>query len=408
MAAPPAEPRAAAQGNNAPADDGSATRATRELSDAAPAEDVAEPSPASRDHVPAIHEHLEQGGPFRVRSLPLTALALIAVGVTLHYGRWVFLPIALAIFLQLLLAPIVSALTLRGRVPRPLAACALLLTLGLGLAYGFVRLAEPAEEWARQMPGAIEDLEDRFREVKRRVDEITRATESVEDAMDGSTERSPVVEMKQPSLAEELLSGARTTAVGGLVCLALLFFLLSSESGTLRKLVRVLPDLTQKKLAVETTREIQRQISTYLLTITLINLVLGILVGSWLALLGVPSPALWGAMAAILNYVPYLGSTAGVLVVAVVSIGQADTISAGLLAPAGYALLTMLEGMVITPLLLGRNLILSPVAILVWLGLWGWIWGVPGAVLAVPMLVAITILCDSVPPYDVIAEFLKR
>lgn len=365
--------------------------------------------PAPPAPEPPADEAAGAGGASAVwmRSLPLTILALIAVGVLLHHGRWVFLPIALAVFLQLLLAPIVGALTFGGRVPRPLAAALLLGALGLALGFGAVRLAAPAAEWTRELPGAVEDLEDRFREVKRRMNELARATESVEEAMDGE-QRSAVVEVRQASLADQLLSGARTTAVGAIVCLALLFFLLSSEAGTLRKIVRVLPDLAQKKLAVETTREIQRQISRYLLTITAINAALGLAVGAWLALLGVPNPALWGAMAAVLNYVPYLGSTAGVLVVAVVSIGQAETISGGLAAPLGYAVLTMLEGMLVTPLLLGRNLILSPVAILVWLGLWGWIWGVPGAVLAVPMLVAITILCDSIPPYGIIAEFLKR
>ncbi|HEY3176930.1 MAG TPA: AI-2E family transporter [Candidatus Polarisedimenticolia bacterium] len=154
-------------------------------------------------------------------------------------------------------------------------------------------------------------------------------------------------------------------------------------------------------------RRIQNQISAYLLTITSINAVLGLVVGLIMYATGMPNPVLWGVMAGVLTFVPYLGAASGVGVVAIVAVVSFDSLSRAILPPFLYAIAAVLEGMIITPMVLGHRLTLSPVAILVWLVLLNWLWGIPGAVIAVPILVMVKILCDNVPSLQSIGKLLE-
>jgi predicted PurR-regulated permease PerM len=186
----------------------------------------------------------------------------------------------------------------------------------------------------------------------------------------------------------------------------LLYFLLASGDLFLRKLVRVLPHPEDKKRAVEIARRLRQDISIYLRTITLINIGLGVAEGTAMHLLGMPNPMLWGVMATVFNFVPYLGAMAGIVVIAAVATLSFETPAQYILPPIVYFLLTALEGYFITPVIVGRRLTLNPVVILMGLFLWGWIWGIPGAVLAVPMLASFKIVCDHIPPLTPVGEFL--
>jgi len=176
----------------------------------------------------------------------------------------------------------------------------------------------------------------------------------------------------------------------------------------LLKLVKVLPTLEDKKRAVEICREVERNISVYLWTITLVNSGLGLALAIAMHFLGMPNPALWGAMAALFNYVPYLGAATGII-----SLGLASALTFNdpmkiFLPPATYFLLSVVEGNFIMPLALGRSLALNPVIIFIWLIFWGWVWGVPGAVLAVPLLAILKIICDHLQPLSALGEFLGK
>jgi predicted PurR-regulated permease PerM len=194
--------------------------------------------------------------------------------------------------------------------------------------------------------------------------------------------------------------------VGAGETLVLLYLLLASGDTFLQKLVHVMPTLSDKKRAVEISHEIQQNISNYLFSVSLINIGLGIVVSGGLYFMGVPSALMWGMLVAVLNFVPYFGPVAGVALLAAVGLLTFDTLWKVLLPPAWYLLLHLLEANLVTPVALGRRFTLNPVVIFVSLIFWTWLWGVPGALLSVPILVAIKIICDRVPAMSHVSELL--
>jgi predicted PurR-regulated permease PerM len=159
---------------------------------------------------------------------------------------------------------------------------------------------------------------------------------------------------------------------------------------------------------VEISREIQQYISNYLFSVSLINIGLGLIASVGFHLMGVPNAAMWGVLVAVLNFVPYFGPVAGVMVLGTVGLLSFDMLWQGLLPPAWYLLLHLLEANLITPILLGRRFTLNPVGIFVSLIFWTWLWGVPGALLSVPILVSIKVVCDRVPAMSPVSELLSR
>jgi predicted PurR-regulated permease PerM len=190
--------------------------------------------------------------------------------------------------------------------------------------------------------------------------------------------------------------------------LVLLYLLLASGDLFLQKLVHVMPTLRDKKRAVEISHEIQQNISNYLFSISLINIGLGVAVSVGLYFMGVPNAAMWGMLVAILNFVPYFGPAVGVILLAAVGLLTFDTLWQGLLPAAWYLLLHLLETNLITPVLLGRRFTLNPVVVFVSLIFWTWLWGVPGALLSVPILVSVKVVCDRFPTLSTVSELLMR
>ena len=169
-----------------------------------------------------------------------------------------------------------------------------------------------------------------------------------------------------------------------------------------------MPTLSDKKRAVEISHEIQQNISNYLFSVSLINLGLGVLVSGGLYLMGVPNPIMWGMLAAVLNFVPYFGPVAGVILLATIGLLTFDALWLGLLPAAWYLVLHLLEANLFTPVVLGRRLTLNPVIVFVSLIFWTWLWGVPGALLSVPILVTIKIICDRVPSLSAVSELVAN
>lgn len=190
------------------------------------------------------------------------------------------------------------------------------------------------------------------------------------------------------------------------VTLVLLYFLLASGDTYLNKIVEMVPTFRGKRDAVEVARAIEWGVSSYLFTITIINACLGVVEGFAMWLLGVPNPALWGFMAAILNYIPFLGPLIGTVVVGLVALAEFDTIGAASVVPLVYLGITTIEGNFITPAIFGRSMSLNPVMVIVSLTFWGWIWGIGGALLAVPFLAAAKIACDRLERLAPVGRFL--
>jgi predicted PurR-regulated permease PerM len=347
------------------------------------------------------------GAPPRAAIVSLVGLFIIALFAVLYVARAFVVPIVLAMQLALVLCPAVRAFR-RLRLPGPAGAALVLLGLLTVVGAGFYLLAGPTGVWMEKLPESFRIIEYRIRDVRKPVEVVRRAADEMRKiaAIDAADKPAPVVEVKNHDAMNTLVSGTHTLLTGiGLAALALYFFLGWGDL-FLHKLIRALPTLTGKERAVEIARETKRQVSSYLLTITLINALLGAVLGGAVWLLGVPNPALWGAMAFVLNFIPFLGPLTGVVVLGVVALVTLPGLGHALLVPAVYFLLHSVESNIITPLALSRRLTLNPLVMFLWLSLWFWLWGIPGALLAVPMLQTLKIFCDNIPQLARVGQFL--
>jgi predicted PurR-regulated permease PerM len=343
-----------------------------------------------------------------VRSVAITGLFVLAAFYTLYFAKAFFLPIVLAVLLDFLLSPIIRGLK-RARIPEPLGAALVIIGLLGTASFAVYGLVEPAQEWAGKLPGSIREAQDRLRTLRTPVEEVTRTAEKVEQAtkMDAQAE-TPEVVVKGPTLTERLFGTTQTIVASTVEVIILLYFLLAAGDLFLQKLIKVLPQLRDKKKAVAIARETEASISTYLVTVTLMNIALGLSVACVMYLLGMPNPLLWGALAALAEFVPYLGATALFAVLALAGLVTFEQIGQALLVPGAYLAVNVLQSQFIFPWVVGHRLTLNPVAILVGLVFWWWIWGVPGAFLAVPLLATFKIFCDHIEALAPIGEFLGR
>ncbi len=346
-------------------------------------------------------------GPFGIRSFALTGLFILASFYTLYFARAFLLPIILALLLSFLLSPVVRGLK-KLHIPEALgAALAIFSLLGL-LLLGVVELATPAYDWMGQAPQSLRRIESKIRDLKKPVQTVSKATEQVEKIakVSGGQDTAPKVQVTTESLGARVLSKMTELVSSAVVMFILLYFLLASGDLFLRKLIKVTPNLADKKRAVEIARQIETEVSAYLATITLINVVLGLAVWGALALAGVPNPLLWGVLATFANYIPYLGPILMVSVLTMVGLLTFPDVPHALLPPGAFLGLHVLETFLITPMILGRRLTLNPVMIFLGLTFWGWLWGIAGAILAVPIMVALKIFCDHVEALAPVGEFL--
>jgi predicted PurR-regulated permease PerM len=283
-----------------------------------------------------------------------------------------------------------------------------LLVAAIGI--GFLQLGRPALTWINEAPQHMSDLRQRVQKMFPRFARFGKAAAAVDNlgAAEDDQKKTPTVELKTSRIPGTLISQTGMFAAGTGETLVLLYMLLASGDMFLQKLVRVMPTLREKKRAVDISHEIQQNISHYLFSVSLINLGLGIVVSAGLYFMGVPNAAMWGLLVALLNFIPYFGPGAGIILLAVVGLLTFDTIWQAALPPAWYLLSHVLESNLVTPHLLGRRFTLNPVVIFVSLIFWTWLWGVPGALLSVPVLVSIKVICDRVPAMSPVSELLDR
>jgi predicted PurR-regulated permease PerM len=339
-----------------------------------------------------------------VRSLALTVLMLLALLYTLHFAKAVILPIVLAVLLSMLLAPPVRWLNRRLRFPLGLGAGVVLAGLLGATAFSASFVVEPAAAWVRTVPERMPELKYRLTTLQKPWEKVRQATQQVEDITNPDKDRTVKLQEKTPLGMAMSQTPAFLANLG--VMFILLYFMLASGDVFLRKLVRMIPSFEDKRRAVEIAREIEERIARYLCAVTGINLALGVAVGVAAYFIGLENYLLWGALAFVLNYVPYVGPLVGVLATLLVSLFTFESLSHALLLPAVYLLLNILEGNFVTPLVVGRILTLNPVMVFIFLMFWGWIWGVAGALLAVPILATIKIVCDHITPLAPIGEFI--
>ncbi len=337
----------------------------------------------------------------------LWGLFTLALLGALYVARTVVLPIVLAVLVSLLLAPVVRFLE-RLKIPRWLGAALLVAGLVAAVGGGVYSLAGPASDWLSRAPTTLRRAEAKLKRIKEPVEKVSRATEQMERMADVDGQKTQQVEVARRSLSGNLMNLTLSVSGAVAVSLILLYFLLASGDHFVRRVAALLPGAGSRDRTVELAQKLERSISTYLLTITVINTALGMAVGGLLWLLDVPSPMLWGALAGLLNFIPYLGAMIGVAVVSVVALLTFDSVTAILAPPAVYFALTAIEGSFITPTILGRRLRMNPLVVFVAIIFWSWMWGAAGALLAVPLVATAKIICDHVESLRPIGALLER
>jgi predicted PurR-regulated permease PerM len=345
----------------------------------------------------------------RVTQSSVVGMFLLAALYTVWVARPVLLPILLAGLLAATLAPPVGALKRLG-IPRWLGAVVVLVCSVSTIVFGASRIIGPATEWVASLPELVDDAREDLEGVFRSVDAVSEAADQVRQAAQvGNGDAEPqVVAVAEPSFGALALDRTRAFAGQAVIVLALLFFLLSGGDRLLLRLVRVLPTLSARKRGVSIARRLQREVSYYLMAISLINVGVGVVVGIAMWLLGMPNAPVWGVMAAAFNFIPYLGAAAAASVLALVALAHFDTLVAGLAPPLVYLALNSLEAFFISPAFLGQRLRLDPLAILVALLVAGFMWGIPGLLIAVPSLGAIKVISDGLPELQSLSQFLSH
>ncbi|HEV3100129.1 MAG TPA: AI-2E family transporter [Candidatus Udaeobacter sp.] len=343
--------------------------------------------------------------PFDVRSIALTGLFILAVFYTIYFMRSILLPTVLALLLSYLLRPIVRGLA-KLKIPLAVSAAVILIGLLVLVGYGISALAAPTVAWLQKAPAGLAELQHKLRPVKNSVAQVTQATSEIEKLATTNAEIR-TVEVKRHPITETFFTRTPEFIASAVLSLILLYFLIVYDQAFIAKLVKLLPTLSDKKTAVAIAHDIESQVSRYLFTITVINACLGLAVGTAVGLLGLRNPVMWGVMVALLNFVPYLGALTGIICMTIGATLSFDSLGYALIFPAVYLAFGTLEGSFITPWIMGRSLTLNPVIILLSLTFWGWMWGIVGIILAVPILAAFKIFCAHIKPMEPLAEFLS-
>lgn len=333
----------------------------------------------------------------------LNLFLALALMYTVTLTKQLLIPLVLASFIGLALNPIVARASHLG-IPRWLGASVLMIGLIAVIGGGIGMLAQPALGWFHEAPNAIRSFVPKLRSVTQPLEAANRATQS----LTGPARTQPT---QQPTLsitAWDIMATTPKILAGVLTVVLLVFFFLVYGDLMLRRLVEASPGFGYKRHAVSIVRGIQFEVSRYILTATLINFGLGAITAGMLFLYHMPDPLLWGAVAMLANFIPYVGAITTTTVLAVVGLLNFNEVGSALLPALTFAGITAFEGNVVTPLIQGHRMRLSPIAILLWLLVWGWLWGIPGALLAVPMLTSAKLVAERVRGWRWFARMVQR
>lgn len=351
---------------------------------------------------------MHQGPPeqTRVKVSGLTLLTIVAVGAALYWMADLLVPVTFSLLLYFLLVTPVNKLERLG-VPPALSAALLMLGIAALVISASSVLVEPAEEWLAEAPRSVRELRQQFRDTEGPIATIEELAEEVDQI--GQSENEPQVRevvVSEQGVFELLLGGLPTVIAAIGIVTFLTYFLLASGNGVFRRIAACGRNWRECRRLYSISNQIRRDLSRYLATVTVINAALGACVAVAMYLLDVPNPVLWGAMVYLFNFAPYVGALTSASIFFVVGFTEFDTLSASLSVPLVFLTLTIIEGQLVTPLILGRRMSLNPVFVFLTVVLWGWLWGVAGALMAVPILIGFSVVCERTPSLRILSVIL--
>ncbi len=362
------------------------------------------------------HAVLALAGSSSARTGGILVLSVLAVVFTLYLGKEIILPVVLAVVLKLLLAPVMRFLCGRCRLPKALvAACLILGVFGAVAGVGFT-VSRPAVGWIKKVPESLPVIKERLSILHGPLDFLQNGLKELQDAVveakaaEAEAQAVPADpaprkgERGMPGVSLDMFSGIAGSVANGtasivsrfVTTMIVLFFLLMSGDRLLAGFVDALRCEEDRHRARTIAMKIERNITGYLMTITAMNAGVGAATGVAMWACGLGTPLLWGAMAFALNYVPILGPLLMTVILFAAGVLTLAWPLPALLPAAIYFVIHLVEGETVTPMLLAQRFTLNPVIVIVALFFWHGLWGIPGALLAVPLLAMFKILCDHV------------
>lgn len=333
-------------------------------------------------------------------------LFILAAVTALVLARAFFMPVILAWLLTLTFSPVRRWLGRRG-VGSGIVAALVVSFLLVIISAAAIGLSTPVREYTEHAPSIMSDVERKLRGISSAIEKVAEASEEVEKLANGAEEEeTDTVVVTGPGTLTMIATSMPFVMAQLVLTLALLFFLIASGDTFYAKIVEASPTFRDKRLAMQIAYDIERKISRYFLTITVINAGLGVAIGVAMFLMGMPNPVLFGVMAFCLNFVPYLGALVGSVLAAAIGLVTFDHASTAALTGLVYLGLTATEGQFVTPYAVGRSLKLNPVVVFLAVAFWGWAWSVIGMVIAVPVLIALRAFGEHVPSMQGMGLFL--
>jgi len=339
---------------------------------------------------------------------PLWVLALCAVLAMLRVGRDALVPLALAVLIALLLSGVVEGLR-RIRVPRGLSALVLLMIIAVAVAGVVDMIWTPAQQWIQSTPRVMRTIEHNVRPAQslvRRIDALAKRASALASP-DGNPAVTPVANPGASVTTVEVLAGTGWLLGATLAVMALTLLLLAAGPPTLARMTAALSGDLHTLHALRIIDAIRLEVGRYYGTLALINLGFGTVTAISMSLLGMPNPILWGAVAGVLNFIPYLGSATTLAILTLVALVTFDSITHVLMVAMSYLALAAVEGHIVEPVFLSRRLDLNPIVVFVALWMGGWLWGVPGVVVALPVLVATKVAASHSRRGEMLVRFLS-
>jgi len=332
-------------------------------------------------------------------------LAFLAVGAILYFAAVAFIPVALALFFALLLSPAVDGLE-RLHMPRALGAALVMLALVLAGAAIVDGVATPAKEWFARAPQTIRKIEQRIRPVRSVIAQVDAVKERADQLAQGP-HAAAAAPAPPPTSGSSYAFEMTQSLFEAITVLPLTLFFLAGGPPLLARMAAALSGSEKSAACLRVTEAIRAELGRYFGTVALINLGLGLATAATMTALGMPNAFLWGTLAAVLNFIPFVGPITTLSILAIAALVTFNNVGQALAVPGAFLGLHLIESQIVQPLFVGHRLDVSALIILltVWFGFW--FWGIPGVMLAVPLLVALKVAAEHVEGWRPVRDFLS-